>query len=703
MRKFILTEFDYIIYDFKMKFGTKVIFVLGLFSTPNFASAAEPTDTLSMHDQLQEVTVVSQGARQRNESVRMGVEKLELKKLSLLPQLFGEADIIKSITYMPGVHSEGEGAGGYEVRGGTSSQNLVVLDGISLYNPSHVMGIFSSFNSDAINQATLYKGPIPACYGEAVSSVLDTGLAVGDMEEYHGSATIGLLAAKFMVQGPIVTDKLSFAVSARRSYIDMFLKMSPDYKDTQMNFYDVTAKVRYNPSPSDYIDLSFIATHDNMAIKDLMGMRWGNVGGSLNWFHRVGGNLRFNTVISYTSYSPTMWMSVMDVNQEMNEYIRNANFTEKISYSLSDSHILETGYRSEFLRVKSGEFLIGESAEKEERRGWQNALWFNYQGVLSDKWGVETGMRFSFFKALSSHKFLALTDESPLFADKLHFDTEFRINIKYSMTPCHNLKFGIGDVTQNLHSIRSSATSFPFDRYALTSATVKPERSFQFSLGYGGMLPTGSFDWSAELYHRQSKNIYDYRDGMSMFSSIDLESLILGGKGRSYGAELMMRKNSGRLTGSVAYTISRTQTQIPGINEGKWYNSTNDRRHDFSINAIYALTPTWNIAASWGFSSGTPLTAPDVKYELDGTTCYYYSQRNGYKTPSTHRLDLSATYTKIRRRFTTVLSFGFYNLYNRYNPYVIYFEDDPSKPSGTRAVQQSLYGIIPSVSYTLKF
>lgn len=653
--------------------------------------------------QLNEVVVTDRGARHRVESHRLGAEKLELEKFTQLPQLFGERDIIKSITLMPGVHSEGDGGGGFEVRGGNSSQNLVMLDGMTLYNPSHVLGIFSIFNSDAVNRATLFKGPIPASYGEAISSVLDAGLASGDMERIHGAATVGLLAAKMKLSGPVVADKLSAAFTARRSYLDMFLKLSDDYKSTVLNFYDVTGKLRFTPSSDDMIDFSFISSHDNMAIRSTMGMEWGNLAGALCWTHHASDALRTTTTLSATDYRPVMWMSILNSSQKLREGIRNFNFTERMDYAAACGHNLQFGFRSEYLSVKSGEFEINNSNETEIRYGWQNAVWVNHDASLGQRWALESGIRFSFFNALGHHEYKSIFDSEPLYANKLHFDTEFRINVSYKLNSRHTLKLGIGDVTQNLHAIRSSTTSFPFDRYALTSATLLPERSFQLGLGYSGMTDDGAFDWSAELYHRNSKNVYDYKDGMTMFSSVNLESIILGGKGRSYGAEFMVRKNTGHLTGWISYTISKTQTKIDGINSGLWYDATNDRRHDFNITGIYNFSKAWSLAASWVYTSGTPLTAPDVKYQLDGTTCYYYSRRNAYRTPATHHLDVTANYVKSSGKITHELSFGFYNIYGHYNPYAIYFEDDDSKPSGTRAVQQSLYGIIPSISYTLKF
>lgn len=671
-----------------------------------FMSHAEETPDSIDSRELNEVVVTGNSALQRISNMRLGAERLELSRLVQAPSFGGENDIIKSIALLPGVHSEGDGGGGFEVRGGNASQNLVLLDGISLYNPAHVMGIFSTFNDNAIGGATLYKGPIPATYGGASSSVLETTLAPGDMEHFHGSGTIGILAAKIKAEGPIVKDKLSFAVTGRRSYVDAFLKMIPKYRSTVMNFYDVTAKLRYRPSSSHLIDASFFISHDNMAVGKLMGMYWGNLGASVNWTARASDRVSFCTTASFTHYDPKMEMNIMDLDQTMRTFIHNYSLNEKIRYSINDSHSLEFGYRSQMLKVKSGEWKLNSSNEKEIRSLWENSIWADYTGLFGEKFSVNLGARLNVSTVLTGnhfHNFMSSGDETNQFDDKTYVDAEPRAGLKYSITPLHNIKAGFGMSSQNLHAIRSSATSFPFDRYALTSAVIKPERSMQYGIGYSGMIESGAFDWSAEGYYRHISNVYDFMDGRGPFSDIVLENIIAGGKGRCYGAEFMLRKNTGRLTGWIAYTISHTQTRIPGINDGKWYNATNDRRHDFSITAIYKISDTWDISGSWIFSSGQPLTAPDVKYEIAGETCYYYSKRNSYMTPATHRLDLAATYTHVGKKLTYQWAFGVFNAYCRYNPYIVYFEDDPSKPSGTRAVQQSMYGIVPSVSYTLKF
>ncbi|MBD5283619.1 MAG: TonB-dependent receptor plug domain-containing protein [Bacteroides sp.] len=678
----------------------------GSFAPEENLGADQTTDSLDYYNSLEEIVVTGQSARQRIENLQIGAERLELTRLKKVPSIGGEHDIIKSLALLPGVRSEGDGGGGFEVRGGNSSQNLVTLDGITLYNPAHVMGIFSTFNDQAVSQATLFKGPFPVTYGGATSSVLETSLASGDMERWSGSGTIGILAAKVAVGGPIVKDKLSFEATARRSYVDAFLQLVPKYRSTVMNFYDITAKARWRPSAEHLVDLSFFVSHDNMAVSDVMGMYWGNLGGSLNWVSRPNDILTFTTTASATDYSPKMEMLLMDLDQIIRTYIRTFSLNERVGIRLNDNHSLEVGLRSELLRVRSGEWQVASSREEEVRSLWENSLWAGYEGRFSDLFEIGAGVRADISSVISApgfHKFVTSGLAEASFGAKTYCDIEPRASLKFNITQDHNIKAGIGTSLQNLHSIRSSSTSLPFDRFALTSCNVRPERAVQYGIGYTGMTSDGSFDWSAEGYFKTLSNVYDYRDGASSFSSIALEDLILGGRGRSYGAEFMIRKNSGDLTGWISYTISRTQTRIDGINDGKWYNATNDRRHDVAVALSYQINDRWDVSASWIFMSGQPLTAPDVKYEVSGVTCYYYSKRNGYLTPPVHRLDLGATYTHVGKKLTYEWSFGVYNAYCRYNPYIVYFEDDVSKPSGTRAVQYSMYGLIPSVSYTLKF
>lgn len=673
------------------------------------ADAPEVPDSLESR-MLKEVVVTSNSPAQRISNVQLGAERLDMTILEKAPVLFGEIDIIKSITLLPGVRQESEGSGGYMVRGGTASQNLVLLDGATLYNPSHVMGIFSTFNEDALGGATLYKGLMPSYFGGATSSVLDIQLAPGNMKSWHAGATIGLLAAKANVNGPIVKDKLSLAVSARRSYADLFLKMVPKYRSTIMHFYDVNARLSYRPRQDDHIDASFSLSHDNMGISDIMWMDWGNLAGSLKWTARRGDRWRFVTTGAATHYTGDMWMDIMGSRERLEEYIRTISLNERASYSINDNHEIEAGVRSELFRVKSGEWTVNDTREREVRSGWANDIWLDYKGDIAGWFSLEGGVRMSIFSALKGHSFTELVDyydpadeQGGNGIAKTYLMPEPRLSMRFNAAEHHAVKAGMTSSWQNLHAIRSSANTFPFDRYAITTEGVKPEKAWQYSLGYTGTTSDGMWEWSAEGYYKSIRNVYDYRSGVTIFSDINLETLILGGKGRSYGMELMLRKNAGRLTGWVSYTLSKTQTKIDGINEGRWYDASNDRRHDLNVVAMFDLTSRWSLAASFLYASGQALSIPDAKYQLSGGTVYYYSRRNNYRTPPTHRLDISANYRHVGKKFTYEWSIGIYNLYNHYNPYMIYIEDCPDNASGTRAVQYSMYGIVPSVSYTLKF
>ena len=665
--------------------------------------AEEIQDTTATYE-LEEIVVIDQSARNRIQALP-GSESLELTKLSLTPQMFGEPDILKSITLLPGVHGESDGLGGFEVRGGNAYQNLVTMDGMTLYNPSHMMGIFSTFNEDAMSQAILHKGPIPASFGGASSSVLETHMKTGDRNGYHFSGSVGILNAKISAEGPILKDKLTFAVSARRSYVDLFLNLIPKYRGTVMNFYDINTKIRYDVNENNNIDFSFFTSRDNLAVKDVMDIHWGNLAGSVNW-RSTQDRWIFYTTGAVTEFTNDMGSQIMDSENSLKEFIKSFSLNERITFALTDNHNFEFGIRSELLNVKSGEVSSGNTGQKEIRSGWNNSLWMSYDGTLSYNVRLNIGFRGSFFTSLSSpffHSFEAFNEATPDFSSKTYFNPEPRIGIRILINDSHNINGGVSITTQDIHGLRATMTTFPFDRYALSSANIKPEKTYQAVLGYAGMTSDGSWDWSAEAYYKSLENVYDYKDGVTMFSRINLETLILKGKGRSYGLELMLRKNFGKFNGWISYTLSKTETKIPGINEGRWYKASNDRTNDISIVGLYQFNDKWTASASWTFSSGRPLTAPDHKYEVDGVTSYYYSQRNSYMTPSSHRLDISATYTKVGRKATSLLSFGFYNVYSHYSPFVIYFEDDPTKPSGTRAVQQSLFGIVPSISYTVKF
>lgn len=661
---------------------------------------------------LDEVIVSSSSPQGRVAEAQIGVQKIDIAEMAKTPVLFGERDIIKSIQLLPGVKSEGDGSSGYQVRGGTSSQNLIQLDGATVYNAGHLMGIFSTFNDDALTNASLYKGQIPAQFGGGTSSVFDISTKTGAMDAFHVNGSIGLLSAKLNVEGPIVKDKLSFFAAARRSYIDLLLKGSKDFKDNVMNFYDLNAKLSWRISDGDMLSLSFFKGKDNMGMDDLMDMDWGNTSVALRWFHRFNDKLHAGTSLSWSDYSSDIGMEVLNTNHEMDGYIRQLTFKESLTWLPTDRHTVNIGLQSALISLKSAEWQINDLHEKEKRDAWENSIWINDEWKMTDRMTFMAGLRFNAFSVLGGSPYYSLDGDGNITETldygngsfvKTHLTLEPRFSVHYRLGERHSLKAGFSRNSQNIHAIRNSSMSMPFNRYTMSSNLTEPQTANQISVGYIGLTADRKYELSVEGYYKRIDNVYDYRDGKSFNSEIEIERLLQGGKGRAYGAELCLRKNSGRLTGWIAYTLSWAENKIEGINNNRWYTAGNDRRHDLSIVAMYDLSRHWNFSATWKYNTGQALTAPSAKYEIGGDTYYYYAERNGYRAPAYHRLDFSFTHTKQVGRYTRQWSFGLYNAYNRYNPYIITFENDDTKPSGTKTVQYSLFGIIPSVSFNFKF
>ena len=669
-------------------------------------------DVISRVDTLQEVTVTSRSALKRINEVQIGVEKVEIATLARVPALFGEKDIIKSIQLLPGVKSESDGSGGYQVRGGTSAQNLILLDGATVYNAGHLMGLFSTFNDEALANASLYKGLVPAQLGGGTSSVFDIDTRSGDMQRYHFSGTVGLLSAKVMAEGPIQSDKSSFLFAGRRSYLDIFLKSSKDYKDNTMNFYDANLRLNFRLSPQDMLSLTFFRGRDNMGIDDLMDMSWGNTTAAANWLHTFGDPLYANTQLTYSDFSDDVGIDLMNIHYTMAGHIRHLTLNHRQVWTPTKRHRVNYGLETTYLQLKSAEWDIDFLHQREKRNAWMNSLWVNEEWKLNDHLDLSAGARLHLFTVLGGSPYYqvdakgniveTLTPGSGEFV-KTYADVEPRVSLKWAISQQHSVKIGYSRTSQDIHAIRGSSASMPFDRYTMTSNIVSPEQADQVAAGWTAITRDGAYDFSLEGYYKDIRNVYDYRDGKSFHSEIEIERLILGGKGRAYGLELAAHKNEGRLTGWLSYTLSWVENKIEGINGGEWYTAPNDRRHDLAVVGMYHLNDRWELSAAWRYNTGQALTAPSAKFEVDGHTYYYYAERNGYRAPAYHRLDLSATYSRQVGRTTQQWAFGLYNAYNRYNPYVITFENDDTKPSGTKTVQTSLFGIIPSVSFTIKF
>ncbi|MDE6003421.1 MAG: TonB-dependent receptor [Prevotella sp.] len=678
-----------------------------------FPLVADAQDTTTVKEQqLQEVIVNANNAQRRIGSVQIGAEQLQLKELVAAPALFGEVDVMRSLQLLPGVKAESDGSSSFQVRGGTSAQNTILYDKAPVYNIGHLAGLFSTFNDNALATATLYKGLVPAQYGGASSAVFDLTSRAGRTDRWGGNVSIGLLSAKGSVEGPVVKDKLGLLFNVRRSYADLFLKLTDDYRDNSLYFYDTNLKLDYKVGERDRVFLSLFASHDKTALTDMVDMQWTNLAGSLSWLHQFRGQSTSQTTLFASSYDTDNGINILGMNIAYQGHIRHAGLRQDFRLVLGQ-HELNAGLQSMLTDVKSAEWTRMANHEKEQRKAWDNAAWLNWQYSPADRWTLSAGVRLTAFSALGGPYYYDVDEKGNITwlykrtknrPVKTHVTVEPRLSMVFQPTEQWSVKAGYSRTSQNIHALRSQSTTTPFDRYTISSNLVKPEVADQVSLGAFYMTPRQDYDFSLEGYYRHVNNVLDYRDGISFASAIEIERLVMAGEGRGYGAELCARKNTGRLTGWVGYTLSWSQTRIDGISQGQWYDANNDRRHDINIVAIYRLNDAWTLNATWVYNSGQAFTAPSAKYQIVDNYIYYYAERNGYRAPDYHRLDVSATWSKKSPsgRFTREWNFGIYNLYNRYNPYLIRFEDS-QYGRGTRAKQYSLFGIVPSVSFNLKF
>jgi len=659
---------------------------------------------------LDEVVVSSDAARQRVSAVQIGAEQIVVEHLTSMPVLLGEADLMRSLQLLPGVKAESDASSNFQVRGGTSAQNSILYDDVPVYNVGHLAGLFSAFNADALATATLYKGFVPAQFGGASSAVLDVVGRVARREN-HGSLSVGLLSTKVSLDVPAAQGKLGVLLNARRSYADLFLKLSDDFRGNSLYFYDTNLKVDFRADERNELNMSLFLSHDKTGVKDLVDMRWTNTAGSLAWLHRLGGRSTSQTTLLASSYETDNGVDLLGMNISYKGHIRHMGLQQNFRF-FANRQEFNIGAQTMLTDVKSAEWTRVARHEKEQRKAWDNAAWVNWQTEFSSSLAFSVGMRFTAFSALGGPYYYEIDERGNITwlyrrkknrPVKTYLTVEPRISMVWKASELLSLKAGYSRTSQNIHALRNQSTSTPFDRYAISSNIIKPELADHMSMGVFYMVPSGMYDFSVEGYYRHVNNVLDYRDGISFGSTIEIERLVLAGEGRGYGLELSIHKNNGRLKGWLSYTLAWSHTRIDGINRGRWYDANNDRRHDINVVINYRLTPSWMLNGVWVFNSGQAFTAPSAKYEIIDNYIYYYAERNGYRAPDYHRLDVSATWTKrTTKGRTREWVFGIYNMYNRYNPYLIRFEDSTSGRR-TKATQYSLFGIVPSVSFNYKW
>lgn len=665
---------------------------------------------------IDEVVVTAVKKDKNLTSAQMGAETLNIKSIEKLPVLFGEKDVMKTIQLLPGIKSNGEGSSGFSVRGGATDQNLILLDEAPVYNASHLLGFFSTFNSDALKDASIIKGNSPAQYGGRLSSVLDVKMKDGNNKDYNLNGGIGLISSRLSVEGPIQKEKSSFIVSGRRTYADLFLKTNKDYKDNKLYFYDLNLKANYQINENNRIYLSGYFGRDVLGLGDTFNTDWGNTTATLRWNSIISSKLFSNTSFIYSNYDYKISLKNDDTVFDLNSKIRDWNLKQDFTWFAGNKHSVRFGLQSIYhtLTPSSASGTTVSSFPRNPRYSWENAVYINDDFKATEKLTINYGVRLSIFSVLGGDTFNTyengvLTDSEFLEKGKFgktYVNPEPRISANYRINEVSSVKGGYSRNTQNLHLLSNSNSGNPTDQWIGSSYTVKPEIADQISVGYSRNFNNNNYELNAEVYYKSMKNQIDFKNGaqIGFDAGSDVESELLFGKGRAYGLELIAKKKSGKLTGWISYTLSKTERKINGINNNEWYNARMDKTHDLSIVATYQLNPKWSFSGLFVYSTGNAVTFPTGKYELNGQTIFQYSNRNADRMPAYHRMDLSATYEPVsNKRFRGSWTFGIYNLYGRENAYTINFEDNPDRPGTTRAMQTSLFRWVPNITYNFKF
>jgi len=666
--------------------------------------------------QIDEVIISAVKKDKNLTSAQMGTETLSIKSIEKLPVLFGEKDVLKTIQLLPGIKSNGEGSSGFSVRGGATDQNLILLDEAPVYNASHLLGFFSTFNSDALKDASIIKGNSPAQYGGRLSSVMDVKMKDGNNKDYNVNGGIGLISSRLSVEGPIQKEKSSFIVSGRRTYADVFLKATDDFKDSKLYFYDLNLKANYQINENNRLYMSGYFGRDVLGLGNTFSTDWGNTTATLRWNSIINSKLFSNTSFIYSNYDYKVSLTSNDNTFGLDSQIQDWNLKQDFSWFAGNKHSVRFGLQSIYHTItpSSASGTSVSSFPRNSRYSWENALYINDDFKATEKLTVNYGLRLSMFSVLGGDTFNTydngvLTDSRFLEKGKFgktYVNLEPRITANYRINEVSSIKGGYARNTQNLHLLSNSSSGNPTDQWIGSSYSVKPEIADQISAGYSRNFNNNNYEINAEVYYKTMQNQIDFKNGaeITFDAAADVEGELLFGKGRAYGLEVIAKKKSGKLTGWISYTLSKTERKINGINDNNWYNARQDKTHDLSVVATYELNQKWSFSGLFVYSTGNAVTFPTGKYDLLGQTIFQYSKRNADRMPAYHRMDLSATYEPNKnKRWKSSWSFGIYNVYGRENAYTIAFEDNPDNPGTTRAMQTSLFKFVPNITYNFKF
>jgi hypothetical protein len=670
--------------------------------------------------QLAAVIVSAQKKDNNVTSPLMGVQKLTTNEIKNVPVLFGEKDVLKTIQLLPGIQFAGDGNSGFYVRGGGADQNLILLDEATVYNPSHLLGFFSTFNSDAIKDITVYKGGMPAEYGGRLSSVVDIKMNDGNDKDYHMGGGVGLISTRLNAEGPIVKDKGSFSISGRRTYADLFLKLSSDssVNTNSLYFYDLNVKANYKFDEKNRIYLSGYFGRDNLSFGETFGIGYGNATGTARYNHIFSSRLFSNTSFIYSNYSYKIRINSNNNDIHITSDIRDIDLKEDLQYFINANSKIDFGFSGIHHSISPGIISASQtssynSLSLQNKFSFENAAYVSHEWSPASKVHLSYGLRATSFSVIGPGIFYTY-DPAGNTIDSTRYDHGQSVKTYYNLQPRASASLQLNNESsvklsytrnvQVLHLLSNSTSANPTDLWIPSSNNVKPEIATQEAIGYFRNFNGNKYEFSAETYYKSMLNQIDYRNGAELIANENVESQLLFGKGRAYGLELFLKKKTGKFTGWVSYTLSRTELKIDGINGDKWYPAKQDRTHDIALVGIYQASRKWTFSATWVYYTGNAVSFPSGKYLVDGQTAFYYTERNGYRMPAYHRMDVAATLqAKKTPKFESSWTFSVYNLYGRENPYSIVFQNDPNDQTRTQALQYALFRFVPSATYNFKF
>jgi len=686
---------------------------------------------------LEEIVVTDTPNKIDIKKPEMSVNKLSINTIKQMPVILGEVDILKSILTLPGVTNAGEGQSGFNVRGGAVDQNLILLDEATIYNSSHLFGFFSVFNADAIKDLKLYKGGIPARFGGRVASVLDIYQKEGNSKEFHVNGGIGLISSRILAEGPLVKDKGSFLVSGRSSYAHLFLKLT-DNKNSAY-FYDLNTKLSYKLNDNNNLYLSGYFGRDVFSLNKSFENTYGNSVLNFRWNHLFSNKLFSNASLIYSDYYYGLTLDFIGFNWDSG--IKNYNFKYDFKHYISNKTKLTYGVNMVYYDFNPGKIEptgtdSGINPEQLDKKyAFEPALYLDIEQTISKKITVNYGLRYSMFYRLGSQEINVYENNqavnydanlkiyekaTPIGTKKYgsnetiaHFDNlEPRFALSYSIDDKQSIKMSYNRMSQYLHLISNTQSPTPLDVWAPSDDFLKPQILDQYAVGYFRNFSNGKYTIEVESFYKDIKNRLDYIDGADLIANNAIEQVVLAGKARAYGLEILARKNEGKFSGWISYTLSRSEQQTPGrtadeigINNGNWYKTGWDKTHNLSVTSMYQLNDKWSFGSIFSLQTGQPVTYPNGQYQYLGITVPSFSSRNSNNLPVYHRLDISATMTPRNNAGKKVKGewvFGIYNLYSRKNAASISFRQNQDS-GNNEAIRLSIFGIVPSVTYNFKF